>query len=215
MRRSAICFALVAVFAPATLGAAPADLAWDTAFRGQGPKAVHFTARAQDVRGASHNLEVWRDGADRLRRDTDGALSIVAEKQGDSHRFLVIDRGRRLRVHARRETLLRLGVFSADFPTLAGRPRRPDAPHTVRALGKTASTPAGSCAFYRIEMVAGGGEDICWSSTWGLPLEVRRLDGTTTFRVTSAEARLPSTAFRMDTDLADVDADRDIAPTDD
>ena len=55
---------------------------------------LYLRAQILDEKGRAHVLELWRDG-DRLRRDSDGRLSLFVT-HGPEDRFHVVDRARGL-----------------------------------------------------------------------------------------------------------------------
>jgi len=177
------------------------------------PKRIYLRAAYVDARGASHQLQLWRDG-DRLRRDTDEKLSlfVVHDRKGDD-RYQVVDRARGVAFDVARSNLYRLGTF-VDWVSLTTLL----APAVQRAHLQPTDEPDGSTPAGRCRWSGDGERRVCFSSKWGLPLilaEKRGADWKTILTVeetrTGAIAR---TLLDPPTDVRKIDVDRDVAPQD-
>jgi hypothetical protein len=214
--------AAAAALAPSA-AAEPKPLVWDDVFSQKGaPPAVHLTATYVDGKGGSHDLELWRDADQHLRRRTDDRLDLYVDRREDGdYAYRLLDHQRSLLIEVSRTNLHRIGVFSG-WPALAGMLTRPSRPHRlVPSRRPPARTPAGACRWHRVEIGAAA-QEICWSAQWRLPLLIQAEAGpkkapATTFRVKQIEAKLPgSDVFRVDpAGLAVVNADQDINPSSD
>lgn len=86
---------------------------FDTVFSPAGePATLHFRVVFK-AHGADHQLEVWRDGEQRVKRITDQALVTYAvRKPGDADfQLQILDLNKRISTHVDRTTMLRLGQF--------------------------------------------------------------------------------------------------------
>ena len=149
---------------------------WEAAFPTRAaPPQVHFRAVYRDDFGGTHRLEVWRQADLRLRRRTDEAIDLYVEKSASGeYLYRLIDHDRKILIHADRTALYRIGVFS-DWIGLAHVLNIPRGGYRVTAAAR--QSPAslrGECVWKRLEpmMPASGTSEICWSSRWGLPLEI-------------------------------------------
>ena len=170
--RLAVATALLCLLAQPLPAAEPAS-DWEQAFpTALAPSNVYFRARYVDRSGNQHRLQVWRQADLRLRRQTDDAVELLAEKrpEGD-YLYAVVDRGRHAIIKADRMTLQRSGR-TVDWRGLAHVLERPTGEFRVISLGAAADA---DCRWQRLETAAGGGNEICWSERWGLPLEIREL----------------------------------------
>ena len=205
MRRCAIAVALLL----GATAAARAPARWDELFSADGAPPVHAVARYRDAAGGEHRLELWRT-ATALRRDTDGALSIVVERRaGGDDQYHVIHRAAGRAYDVSRDALYRIGSFP-EWTTLATLLTRPRGEVAIVALPRAAEqTAAGSCRWYEA-----GHERICWSPTLRLPLAVEReLNGTWSRLVTVESAhigRIAAATFRADPSVTRVDMDHDL-----
>lgn len=172
------------------------------------PVRFHLRASYLDAHGATHALEVWRDG-DRLRRDTDGKLSLfVTHARGGEDRYRVVDRGRKLAYDVSRTNLYRIGTFTdwGTLTTLVPRDR------TLVGDG-VGATPVGTCRWQ-----VAGDKRICWSERWGLPLRVEEKKDAAWRAVLTVEelraGRPAAEVWAAPADVTPIDVDRDVAPTD-
>lgn len=149
---------------------------WEAAFPTRAaPPQVHFRAVYRDDFGGTHRLEVWRQADLRLRRRTDEAIDLYVEKSASGeYLYRLIDHDRKILIRADRTALYRIGVFS-DWIGLAHVLNIPRGGYRVTAAAR--QSPAslrGECVWKRLELVmpAARESEICWSSRWGLPLEI-------------------------------------------
>ena len=198
-------------------------LTWQEAFSLAGaPKGVHLKATYLDGKGKPHALEVWRDGDRHLRRRTDNALDLFADKAaGGDYAFRLVDHARLRLVEVSRTNLYRIGVF-ADFPSLAGLLARPKGAYALHREARPKSRlPAGECRWVRLEPQGARAQSICWSDLFKVPLRIegKAADGSVValFEVKQIEAKVPGdAAFKVDTKgFTVVKADQDIDPSSD
>ena len=206
MRRCALAVALLV--GGATAAARPPSR-WDALFSADGAPPVHARVRYRDAAGAEHRLELWRTPT-ALRRDTDGALSLVVERRpGGDDQYHVIQRAAGRAYDVSRDQLYRIGSFP-EWTQLATLLARPRADVRVVPLARTSveSTP-GRCRWYQA-----GSEQICWSADLRLPLVVEREhDGVVTRLVTVDDVRVGRIApavFTADASVTRVDVDHDL-----
>ena len=178
MRRTAL--AIIVGAACVSLGAnvqAGPLSSWEDSFpTSAAPDHVFFKARYVGKDGASHSLEVWRDGNQRLRRVTDDRLDLVVtvDGRGESS-YRLADRANHILFRADRTSLYRIGRFS-DWRGLAHVLDVPRRSYTLTKLpveAETASTLP--CAWYQLEVADDGTpvRRICWSRRWGIPLTIK------------------------------------------
>jgi hypothetical protein len=222
--------ALVAALFPALTLAAGAAAAedkaptWDEVFSlRNAPKGVHLKATYADGKGASHDLEIWRDGDRRLRRRTDTKLDLFAEKTVSSdYAFRLVDLENKRIFEVNRTNLYRIGVFT-DWPALAGILVRPRGPHALRREARPVErTPAGECRWIQLTVQAGGSKSICWSDRFKVPLVIQTPappggTATTLFQVKQIEAKVPEARiWKVPAEgFLLVSADQDIDPSSD
>jgi len=157
---------------------------WEAAFPiATAPTHVHFHARYLDGRGAPHTLEVWRDGEQRLKRKSDAAIDLYAEqKAGGEIDFHIVDHLRGIVLRANRAALYRVGHFSGWL----GLAHVLDVQHGAYTVAALAAPPemksGGRCHWYRLEVTVPARKvsDVCWSATWGLPVEIKAVDANRT-----------------------------------
>lgn len=212
-----LALALVPALSNVAVAASP-SFVWETAFSTRtSPKAIHFRASYADGAGKAHALEVWREGDERLRRDTDGKMSLYVKKRaGGEYEYEVIDRENKTRVEVSRTNLYRIGVFS-DWPSLATNLTKPPGAVTL-TVGKrgTLRTKIGDCRWIRVEAPPAPAREICWSSALALPLAIERDLGEARFAreltVDEVSTRIPDgSVFQAPRDgFFEVDANRDI-----
>lgn len=210
-----------------TAGAATAEdkaLSWADAFSLRGaPKAVHLQASYLDKRGKSHDLELWRDGDQHLRRRTDDKIDLFVEKTaGGDYAFRLADLANKRLIEVSRTNLYRIGVF-ADWPALAGIVSEPKGPHALHREARPATrTKAGECRWILLEVKGGDATEICWSDHFKVPLIMEKPKAaggaaTTLFQVKQIDEKRPAAeVFKVaTTGLALVRADDDIDPSSD
>ena len=152
------------------------SLDWETAFPiAAAPEHVYFRAHYLDGNGQPHVLQVWREGARYLRRQTDSAIDLYAHRDNASEiDFRIVDHSRRVIIRADLPSLHHVGRFTG-WPGLAHVLEVPHGSYVVTAFsGATTSSPVGECAWFRLETTvpSAGVNEVCWSRQWGLPLMI-------------------------------------------
>lgn len=201
-RRALLLSAVVAGVPPVTADAAAAAGAaprFDQAFATDAAPA-HFHARlAYRAPDGVHHVELWRDGATRVRRDTDGRLITIATRrraQDADFRLDLFDQRRRLHTLVNRNSLYQVGRFT-DWDDLAFGIRRPAGRYHLTALTQQGNALA-PCRWFALES-AGQRTQICWSREQAFPMVIRDGGGKVLWRVTAFDRAAPAAAvFRPD-----------------
>lgn len=213
-RAAFFCFGLTLAHAGCAV-ATPVTLEFEKVFStAKEPATLHYQAVYEDARGR-HELEVWREGQHRLRRRTDHALDVLAEREKDGEvKLTVFDHNRRIRTDISRSSLYRVGQFT-DWFGLAHGIRKPAASYMLTRL---AYAPGGEattfpCRWYALE----SGEQrsrICWNNTVGLPIAITDAAGHVRWKIlaaaSGADAVSPSQFQVGDAGYIHVNADDDI-----
>lgn len=197
MMRS-LAFFLAGIAAAASTQAA--DLDFDKTFSGKGEaRQLHYRA-SYIVDGKAHQVDVWRDGALRLKRRTDDTLETHVFKPAKENewRMVVLDLPRKIRTDIDRSNLYRIGHFT-DWFSLAHALARPSGAYTLTALASApaADQPLSACRWYALQRGAAVSH-ICWSTALRLPLLITDAAGNTQWKVTSASTQaFPAAAFAV------------------
>ena len=212
MKRGATAAAILAIAAAGVAGAGE-ELQWERLFSADGAPPLHARVRYVDAAGREHRLELWRTKK-ALRRDTDGALSLVVERRaGGDDEYHVVQRSGDRAYDVSREQLHRIGSFP-EWTQLATLLTRPRGDVRVAAMTRPATkTAAGACRWYEASTDKTH-ERICWSRTLKLPLAVEREDkGAWSPAVTVDEARpqpIAGDVFHVAPNSPVVDIDHDL-----
>ena len=191
-------FLLAGILAAASTQAASLD--FDKTFNSRGEaRQLHYRA-SYSVDGKAHQVDVWRDGEQRLKRRTDDTLETVIFKPARENewRMVVLDLPRKIRTDIDRSNLYRIGHFT-DWFSLAHALARPSGAYTLTALAAAPAQdqPLSACRWYALRRGAAVSH-ICWSTALRLPLLITDAAGQTQWKVTSASAQpLPATAFAL------------------
>jgi len=197
--------AVVVAALPTTAGTAAGAVAaprFDQAFATDAAPAhfhVRVTYRARD---GVHRIELWRDGAVRLRRDTDGRLVTIATRRNPRRpefRLDLLDRRRHLHTIVDRTSLYQVGHFT-DWDDLAFGMRRPAGRYRLTALanGGGATTPLAPCRWFALDS-DGRRTRICWSREQAFPMLMLDGAGREIWRVTAIDDDASSASlFRPD-----------------
>jgi hypothetical protein len=200
----------------ATTAASPADpgLRFEQVFGDHGePPALHYRARYGQP-GASHRLEVWRDGERRLVRRTDDAIEThVARRPGDpGFQMVVLDLRRKIETRIARDDLYRIGNFT-DWFDLAHGLRHPKAAYRLTAsAAPRGARPIEACRWYTL-VQGGNSTALCWSAGARLPLLMFDNAGQVVWQVTAIERKAaPAAVFEVrDFGFVRNDVDHDIS----
>lgn len=211
-----LCGPVWAAFFLSISAAAPAAtpaLSFETTFSAlKEPAALHYKASYQDARG-SHEVEVWRDGQNRLRRRTDARLDVYVTRLRDEDLHIsVLDHSRRMRTDVSRSSLYQLGQFS-DWFGLAHSLNKPHGAYVLQKLAAPGATEAAlaPCQWYQLDAGAMHSR-ICWSVAYRLPLLIADAQGAVRWKVSVVDRDTAAAAvFEIaDTGYIHVNADQDI-----
>ena len=173
------------------LGWATSSLDFNKVFNGTGePQQIQYTA-AYSVQGTTHQVQVWRDRQQHIKRRTDNLLeTYVSKGAGETEWQLVtLDLQRRMRTDINRTNLYRIGHF-ADWFGLANSMAQPPAGYQLHALTspvKTNEPAVSSCRWYSL-LRSGTESKICWSRAAHLPLLITDGNDAVVWRVTELKA---------------------------
>ncbi|MEA2757471.1 MAG: hypothetical protein QOH65_84 [Methylobacteriaceae bacterium] len=197
----------IAALTYVTVAAAEPAENWQTAFprESAAQQSIYFEARYLDASGIEHRQEVWREGARRLRRVTDGRLDLKVEQDTDGeYQYRLGDRARHIMILADRTSLYRIGIFS-DWEGLAYGLSEPRRPYELATLGGALERSGiAPCAWTTMTMMTDSqsASRICWSSEWGAPISIqtkRGDDWVTQFAITEVRTFEPCDAtFQID-----------------
>lgn len=185
--------------------AEPRALTFEQAFDARGePRSLHYRATYQ-ARGAAHELEVWRDGQRRLKRETDRAVITFVTRKADSPEFqlTVLDLHRRMLTQIDRTNLYRVGDFT-DWFDLSHGLRRPKGAYRLTAGAAPTQAPRAlrACRWFDLAQTFAGRDrvtHVCWDGADRLPVLILSSRGETLWRVTTADRKpIPSRTFRID-----------------
>ncbi len=109
-----------------------------------------------------------------------------------------------------RVNLVRVGIFT-DRWSVQHLLDRPNTAYTLSRLGRAEQLSVGRCQWWRIKLASGAVNEVCWSATLGLPLQLKS-GGRTVFTVTRVQ---PLTSFPSPTlpgGWQEYNADEDLGP---
>jgi hypothetical protein len=193
-----------------------ANLKFDQVFSDKGePRYINYEVTYKKTSG-EHHLEVWREGNTRIKRKTDNALELYAikDKKGPEFNLTVLDLKKKISTQIQRTNLYRIGNFT-DWFDLGHGIKHPVAKYELISISEPLSKtkPIFSCKWYLLTQGQTKTE-ICWSSTYRLPIVMSSSKGDVFWTVTKANlAKIPSSVFEIhDHDFIKNDANRDIEP---
>lgn len=178
-----------------------ADLDFDKTFNAKGETRQLNYRATYVVDGKQHQIEIWRDRDQRLKRRTDDKLETHIFKSSNQAewRMVVLDLSRKIRTDIDRTNLYRIGHFT-DWFSMSHALARPTGAYQLTTL-KTAPNndkPLSACRWYALSR-DNLTSNICWSTQWHLPLLITDAKGTTQWNVTAINPHaLPATAFALD-----------------
>jgi hypothetical protein len=206
--------ATLCVAATVSLHAQAKELRFEQVFSEKGePSALHYQA-AFISKGAEHQLEVWRDGARRVKRRTDDAIETYAfRKPGDPEFHMsILDMRKRIHTRIDRTNLYRIGNFT-DWFDLAHGLKHPLGEYRVAKSQAPDGAPKAieACQWYDLTQDKRT-THICWSAQSRLPLVIQAQDGEVVWRVTTLDRKpIPAKTFEIhDEGYIRNDANQDI-----
>lgn len=187
--------------AGSALAASAASLDFDTTFTDKGEaRQSHYRAN-YFLNDVPHQIEVWRDADQRLKRRTDDSVETLIFKQAKhtEWRMVVLDLKRKIRTDIERTNLYRIGHFTNWF-SLSHSLSRPVGDYQLSKISPPAmSEPAfAPCDWYGLTR-SGVESHICWSSKLRLPLLITGPNGQIQWRVTAADTRpIPARTYAIE-----------------
>ena len=151
---------------------------------------MHFQA-SYVAEGKTHEVEVWRDGAVRLKRKTDANLETYVTKAPKEveWRMVVLDMNRKIRTDIDRTNLYRIGNF-IDWFGLSHALSRPLGAYQLRAEKNVPATEKAIAACRWYTFTTNGRESkICWSNNYRLPLMILGPDAQVQWRITAVDTK--------------------------
>ncbi len=214
-RRLRLILALASVWLAWAGGAhaAAGSLRFDDVFATKGePARLHYVVAFRSG-GATHRMELWRDGDRRVRRDTDRALTTFAvHRPGEAgYQLAILDRQKHVRTDIARTNLYRIGQF-ADWFDLGHGLRHPKGTYRLsRREPPSGLTPIRPCTWY--DLAEGARTTaICWDAAYHVPLLIAGGDGQPLWKMIAVDTRpIPASRFTIDDrNYVHENADRDI-----
>ena len=161
---------------------------------------LHYRA-SYIARGAGHEVEVWVDGGVRLKRVTDGAVELHAERQPGQadFRMTVLDLRRRVATRVDSTNLQRLGHTLAWSELAQGRRHPQGAYRLVRSAAPAVDAqPAQPCEWYALTEAARTNA-LCWQPQARLPMLIADAQGHVVWRVTAIDRDpIAASVLRLD-----------------
>jgi hypothetical protein len=186
---SGLRIATLIVAAAVSFDAPANELKFEQVFSDQGePVALHYQAEFTS-KGARHQMEVWRDGGQRVKRRTDDAIETYAfRKAGDPEFHMsILDMKKRIHTRIDRTNLYRIGNFT-DWFGLAHGLNHPKGEYRIAK----AQTPDGvtkaikDCRWYDLTQ-GKRTTHICWSVQSRIPLLIQTQEGEVVWKVTALD----------------------------
>jgi len=151
---------------------------------------IHYRA-GYSLNGQSHEVEVWRDHNQRLRRRTDEKVEsfIFKPARKAEWQMVVLDLQRKIRTDIDRTNLYRIGHFT-DWFSLSHSLSRPSGAFILNAISEVATDtkPAALCRWYALvrENVE---SKICWSTDLRLPMLITDSKNNLQWQITAFDSR--------------------------
>lgn len=159
------------------------------------PAQVYFQASYQ-LGADKHEVQVWRDRSQRLKRRTDDALETFIFKQPREVEWsmVVLDLKRKIRTDIDRTNLYRIGHFT-DWFSMSHALSRPTAAYQLTTANKPLpeAKAVDNCTWYSLTR-NGVESKICWSKKYRLPLLITDSEAHVQWRVTSVSSKAIATS---------------------
>jgi len=209
LRLATLCVAVAVSFdAPAK------ELKFENVFSDQGePHTLHYQV-VFTSKGAKHQMEVWRDGDQQLKRRTDDVIETYAFRKPGSSEFhmSILDLKKRIHTQVDRTNLYRIGNFTDWFDLSHGLKHPKGKYQLTRALEPEGThKPIKSCQWNDLTQDSRT-THICWSAQSRLPLLIQAQDGEVVWQVTALDMMpIPAKTFDIhDEGFVHNDANQDI-----
>lgn len=208
-------FAVSAFAADAATGIKqPVSLDFDKVFNDKAePGQIYFQA-SYALGADKHQVQVWRDRSQRLKRRTDDALETYIFKRPKETEWsmVVLDLKRKIRTDVDRTNLYRIGHFT-DWFSMAHALTRPASQYQLSLAENPVpeEKPVDTCTWYSLTR-NGTESKICWSKKYRLPLLIADANRQVQWRVTSVDVKVvPAAKFQIeDKDFVRNNANEDI-----
>ncbi len=206
--------ATLCLVAAVSLDASAKEIKFEQVFSGKGePGSLHFQATFTS-KGAKHQMEIWRDGDQRVKRRTDDVIETYAfHNHGDSEfKMTVLDMKKRISTQIDRTNLYRIGNFTDWFDLTHGLKHPMGKYRVAKAKAPDdAPQPYKVCQWYDLTQDKRT-THICWSTQSRIPLMIQVQGGEVVWQVTSLDIKpIPANTFDIhDEGFIHNDANQDI-----
>ncbi len=198
------------------LSSQAASLDFDKVFNDKAEASqIHYQA-SYKLGETQHQVQVWRDRGQRLKRRTDDALETFIFKQAKETEWsmVVLDLKRKIRTDIDRTNLYRIGHFT-DWFSMSHALSRPTAQYQLSLADKVSvdEKPLDACTWYSLKSNSNGAESkICWSKKYRLPLLITDSKQQVQWRVSEVSTKaVPAAVFQIqDKDFVRNNANEDI-----
>lgn len=154
------------------------------------PAALHYKAEFVS-RGASHQMELWRDGQTHLRRRTDAAIeTYVVRKPGSAdYQMVILDMPHKIVTRIDRTNLYRVGNFT-DWFDLAHGLKHPKGSYQLASTAAPSGVPRplAACNWYDLTQ-SGHTVHVCWSARSRVPMLLVDQGGAVVWKLTQLDQR--------------------------
>ena len=154
------------------------------------PVTLHYQAEFT-VKNGKHQMDVWRDGDQRVKRRTDDEIETYAfRKSGDPEFYMsILDMKKHIHTRIDRTNLYRVGNFTDWFGLAHGLKHPMGAYQIVKSLAPDDSPKAiEACQWYDLNQNSQTTR-ICWSTQNRIPLLIQTQHGGVVWRVTSLDRK--------------------------
>ncbi|MDY7540255.1 hypothetical protein QN372_10185 [Undibacterium sp. RTI2.1] len=168
-----------------------AGLDFDKTFNDKGEsRQLHYQA-TYSLDGKIHQVDIWRDRNQQLKRRTDDAVETFIFKPAKQTEWsmIVLDLKRKIRTDIDRTNLYRIGHFT-DWFSMSHSLSRPSGAYQLSTTNAPMirDQPVTACTWY--SLTRGQTESkICWSKKLRIPLLITDLNNQVQWKVTKAETQ--------------------------
>lgn len=177
-----------------------AGLDFDKTFNDKGEsRQLHYQA-TYSLDGKTHQVDIWRDRNQQLKRRTDDAVETFIFKPAKQTEWsmIVLDLKRKIRTDIDRTNLYRIGHFT-DWFSLSHSLSRPTAQYQLSTTTTPVleEKPISACTWYSLSR-NNQESKICWSKNLHLPLVIADHNNQVQWRVTNANTKnIAASAFQI------------------